>query len=89
MKKIYAFFNTTKSYCKQIILLMTKYARDPYWTTARFPSTDANGRPVRKGDRIYYYPSTKTLLSDAEAKKASAEFESAKMDEATMTGSSW
>jgi len=59
---------------------------DPYWTTARFNSTDANGQPVRKGDRIFYYPRTRTVLSGAAAEQASRDFESARFDEAMTTG---
>ena len=62
------------------------YRGDPYWTTARFNSTDANGAHVRKGDRIFYYPRTKTVYSGAAAEQASAEFQSAAADEAFATG---
>jgi hypothetical protein len=54
---------------------------NPYWTTARFNSTDANGHPVKKGDRIFYYPSTRTVLTGDAAEKAAGEFACAKQDE--------
>jgi len=63
--------------------------RDPYWTTAKFNSTDANGRPIKKGDRIFYYPASRTVLTGADADQASAEFNAAKMDEASYAGQSW
>ena len=56
---------------------------DPYWTTARFNSKDANGKPVKKGDRIFYYPLTRVVLTGAEAEKASNEFDAACADEST------
>jgi hypothetical protein len=63
--------------------------RDPYWTTARFDSSDADGNAVKKGDRIFYYPDSKTVLTGAAAEKAAAEFNAAKQDEAFMNGQSW
>lgn len=62
------------------------YSGDPYWTTARFNSTDANGKQVRKGDRIFYYPRTKTVLTGEAAETASAQFQSAAADEAFESG---
>jgi hypothetical protein len=58
-----------------------RYAGDPYWTTARFDSTDQDGQPVKRGDRIFYYPRTKTVLTGAKAETASREFEAAAEDE--------
>lgn len=63
--------------------------RDPYWTTARYSGQDANGRPVKKGDRIFYYPNTRTLLTGPEAEKAAAEFHAAASDEAFLSGQTW
>ena len=60
---------------------MSKYKGDPYWTVARFNSVDSIGRPVKKGDRIFYYPKTKTVLTGAEADAASAEFSASAADE--------
>jgi len=65
---------------------MARYAQDPYWTTARFNSTDHNGNPVKKGDRIFYYPKGKVVLTGEAAEKASAEFQSAAFDEAQYSG---
>jgi hypothetical protein len=36
---------------------------------------------VKKGDRIFYYPRTKTVLTGPEAEQASREFEAAAADE--------
>jgi len=52
-----------------------RYSGDPYWTTAKYPGTDANGHPFRKGDRVFYYPRTKTILTGDAAERASAEFD--------------
>ena len=65
------------------------YSRDPYWTTAKFNSTDANGNAVKRGDRIFYYPATKTVLTGPAADKASADFAGAAADEAMMNGQTW
>ena len=56
-------------------------AGDPYWMTAKFPGKDSKGRPVRKGDKVFYYPRTKTMLTGEEAEKASREFDAAVFDE--------
>lgn len=68
---------------------MSRFPRDPYWTTAKFNSTDSAGRPVKKGDRIFYYPGTRTVLTGAEAEKASREFACAAADEAFASGQTW
>jgi hypothetical protein len=68
---------------------MSRYSGDPYWTTAKFNSTDANGRTVRKGDRIFYYPRTRTVLTGPEADKAAAEFAAAAQDEAFCSGQAY
>ena len=54
---------------------------DAYWMTAKFPGKDSKGRPVRKGDKVFYYPLTKTLLTGEDADKASRDFEAGKFDE--------
>lgn len=59
---------------------------DPYWMTANFPSKDSKGRPVRKGDRVFYYPRTRTMLSGAEAEEAARDFDAARADEEFMGG---
>ncbi len=68
---------------------MRNRTRDPYWTTAKFASSDATGNPVKKGDRIFYYPNTRTVLTGPTAEKASADLAAAKMDEATYNGQTW
>lgn len=77
---------------------MAKFARDPYWLNARFDSTCSKcGRPIKKGQKIFYYPNGKQVLctnpnppSGATCGgQASAEFESAKADEAVYNGQNW
>lgn len=56
-------------------------AGDPYWFTAKSPGTDSKGKPFKKGDRVFFYPRTKTTLTGPEAEKASREFDMARADE--------
>lgn len=58
---------------------MKSYSKDPYWTTARFdrPSANRNGQPIKKGDRIFYYPNGRQSFVGAEAETASADFKRA------------
>lgn len=56
-------------------------SRDPFWMVAKYPGKDAKGNPVRRGDRVFYYPSTKTMLTGEDAEKASREFDAARSDE--------
>jgi hypothetical protein len=59
--------------------------RDPYWTTARFDGRDADGNTVRKGDRIFYYPATRSVLTGAKAEQAARD-SSAAVDDERMFG---
>jgi hypothetical protein len=60
---------------------------DPYWLTARFHSTAANGAPIRKGDRVFYYPSTRRCFTGQAAIEAAADFSQCAADEAFESGS--
>jgi hypothetical protein len=60
--------------------------QSPYWTTAKFNSQDAHGNPVKKGDRIFYYPSTRTVLTGEAAEQAARDLDAARFDEAQMSG---
>lgn len=42
---------------------------DPRWLAAKRPGEDNKGRPFKKGDRILYWPSTKTIMTGVEAEK--------------------
>ncbi len=62
--------------------------KDPYWMTARFagPSNNRDGSPIKKGDRIFYYPLGRQSFVGAEAEAAAADFQACADDEAMMTG---
>lgn len=68
---------------------MRHYSGDPYWTTAKFASTDAAGNQVKKGDRIFYYPRTKTVLTGPAAEQAARDFQAEAEDEAFLSGESY
>ena len=56
----------------------------PYWTAAKYDCVDSMGRQVKTGDRIFYYPSTKTVMTGEEAEAASREYQSTLFDESVM-----
>ena len=70
---------------------MPRYSGDPYWLNARFHSTCKCGRPIKKGDSIFYYPRQRTAMCDGPncGAKASAEFNAAAQDEAVYCGQAW
>lgn len=57
------------------------HSRDPHWITARFDGKDANGVTIRKGDAVFYYPSTKRCFAGEAAAQAARDFEAARFDE--------
>ena len=61
---------------------MKRYSNDPYWTTAKFDSTDGEGNPVKRGTRIFYFPKTRTVYQGAKAEEESRRFDAAAFDEA-------
>ena len=65
---------------------MATYRGDPYWTTAKFDSTDAEGKRVSKGTRIFYFPRTRSVYQGESAERESRSFEAAKFDESVITG---
>lgn len=63
---------------------MPRYSSDPHWTTARMTDRCRKcDQLVRKGDRMFYYPATRTVLCSADAcgGQASRDFEAARFDE--------
>lgn len=58
-----------------------RYSNDPYWLIAKYPGKDKNGKPFKKGDRVFYYPLTKTILTGEEAEKAARDFNSHAFDD--------
>jgi hypothetical protein len=53
----------------------TRYRGDPYWKRAKSDATSADGTPVRKGDRVFFYPRTGAIYAGDAANRASAEFD--------------
>lgn len=60
--------------------------RDPYWTVARWDGKDAEGRPVKKGTRIFYFPNGRQVFQGEAAEREARSFEAARQDEAFMSG---
>jgi len=66
---------------------MRRYRNDPYWLIARWPSLCAKCKgPIKAGERIFYYPKGRTVLSGKCAEDTAAEFESMAADEDTFGG---
>lgn len=66
---------------------MPRYANDPRWITAKFRGkchAATCQAVILKGDRIFYYPSSKSARCQACGDAESATFEAAKADEAFM-----
>lgn len=64
--------------------------RDPYWMTAKYAGKAKDGTSFKKGDKVFYYPSTKTILAGDAADKAASEFQGAVDDERFYNqGSEW
>ena len=58
------------------------YYNDPRWIPARYAGKCAKcGEAFSKGQMIFYYPLTKTVLAGACASKARDEFDAAQRDE--------
>jgi len=58
-----------------------RYSRDPYWMTAKYPGVDKNGKPFRAGERVFYYPIGKVILTGKEAEAAARDFAARAFDE--------
>lgn len=58
------------------------YKNDPKWLLARFNGKCRKcNKPVKKGDSIFYYPSTKSVYCKECGNQESASFECMKQDE--------
>lgn len=68
---------------------MKTYKGDPYWTTAKFDSVDAEGKPCKRGTRIFYFPKGKYVYQGESAERESRSFVAAAQDEAQYCGESW
>ena len=58
------------------------YRNDPRWLIARYPGKTRDGQAFKKGDRVLYYPATKTFLAGEKAEQGWRDFEAAAFDEA-------
>ncbi|KGT73713.1 hypothetical protein MA20_42970 [Bradyrhizobium japonicum] len=56
---------------------------DPRWIITKYPGSDRKGVFIPKGTRVFYYPTSRAMLTGAEAEQASRDFEAARFDEAT------
>lgn len=59
----------------------SSYRGDPYWMNARYPGVADDGTPVRRGDRVLYWPRTKTIMVGEKAEAAWRKFQSEVEDE--------
>lgn len=62
--------------------MRSSYRGDPYWLTARFDSTCRQcGRPIHKGDELFYFPRTKTPYCSKCGENHSRRFQAEAADE--------
>ena len=54
---------------------------DPHWITAKYPGKDRDGRVFAKGEMVFFYPNTKTILSGEPAKQAARDFAAESQDD--------
>lgn len=65
---------------------MKTYSGDPYWLIAKFDSTSTNGLPVKRGDRVFYFPRTRAIYNGERAQLEASQFAAAAQDEAVYQG---
>ena len=61
-------------------------SNDPRWMNARYAGLAQGGTPFKAGDRVLYYPLSRSFLIGDEAEKNWREFQSAAADESFMSG---
>lgn len=64
--------------------------RDPYWLRARYPGSCSQcNAAIKRDDRIFYYPNTRTVFCAADdcGGRAARDFDAAAFDERVMSGS--
>lgn len=63
---------------------------DPRWITAKYNGHDGSGKRFKRGERVLYFPRTKTIFAAGpEADREWAAFTSAAADEAFQNGGSY
>jgi hypothetical protein len=55
--------------------------QDSFWMDAKFPGVASDGTLVKRGDRVLYFPNTKTMMVGKEADKEWKEFQHNKQDD--------
>ena len=70
-----------KSEAGKTNVLATRYGGDPFWMKAKYPGVDANGNRFERGEKIFFYPRTKTILTGEQAEEAAREFGAMAADE--------
>lgn len=65
---------------------MARYSLDPRWgSSPNMPGPIETGARSRKAARVFYYPSTRTILTGEAAEQAARDFEAARQDEESGT----
>lgn len=59
---------------------------DPYWITAKYNGHDANGTRFVRGERILFFPRTRSVFTGTAADKEWSQFQSAAADETFESG---
>jgi DNA-directed RNA polymerase subunit RPC12/RpoP len=63
------------------------YNRDPHWITTRYGGQCSRcSRQIARGERAFYWPSSRELECDHCGETSSARFEAEATDEATAAG---
>lgn len=62
------------------------FPRDPHWINAKFPGVAADGTPFKAGEKVLYWPNTKTVMVGRQAEEAWKRFEAEAADEAMYGG---
>ena len=57
------------------------YSGDPRWITAKHDGVDKKGTPIKRGDRVFYYPNSNTIFAGEAAEAAARDFQAAVQDD--------
>lgn len=60
---------------------MSQYKNDPRWVRATHDGFDSKGAQFKRGDEVFFFPSTRTILSGDAAETASRSFDASAQDE--------
>lgn len=62
------------------------FPRDPHWINAKYPGVGQDGTPFKAGEKVLYWPNTKTVMVGKQAEEAWKRFEAEAADEAMYGG---